>query len=221
MRVTVIGASGGIGRELVRQGLEAGHDVTAVIRDSARSAAAVREWERVPVGAGPGRFRVAVVDSLSPGELVGPVSGRDAVLSALGPQGRSADPTVNSHGVRAAVMAMREAGTTRIVAVSAAPLCTDGPLLFRRVLRPLAWAMFRPHYADLERMERVLRESGLDWTTVRPPKLSDRAGTGRASMVVDRAARGAVLPRADVAAAMLTLLPDATSVGHAIGLGRG
>src|SRR6185312_15596270 len=95
MRVTVIGASGGIGREFVRQAIEADHEVTAVIRDSARGGAAVRAWERVPVG-GPGRLQVAVVDTLSPGELIGAVSGRDAVVSALGPQGRSGDPTVNS-----------------------------------------------------------------------------------------------------------------------------
>jgi uncharacterized protein YbjT (DUF2867 family) len=58
MRVTVIGASGGIGREVVRQAIAADHEVTAVIRDSARSGAVVREWERVPVG-GPGRLHVA------------------------------------------------------------------------------------------------------------------------------------------------------------------
>ena len=137
MRVTVIGASGGIGREVVRQAIAADHEVTAVIRDSARSGAVVREWERVPVG-GPGRLHVAVVDSLSPGELVGAVSGRDAVVSALGPQGRSGDLAVNSRGVRAAVMAMQEAAVTRIVAVSAAPLFTDGSLLFRAVLRRVA-----------------------------------------------------------------------------------
>ena len=79
MRVTVIGASGGIGREFVRQAIAADHEITAVIRDSPRSGAVLREWERVPVG-GPGRLHVAVVDSLSPGALVGAVSGRDAVV---------------------------------------------------------------------------------------------------------------------------------------------
>ena len=219
MRVTVIGASGGIGREFVRQATAADHEVTAVIRDSARSAVALREWERVPVGA-PGRLRVAVVDDLSPGELVAAVSGRDAVVSALGPQGRSSDQTVNSRGVRAAVMAMQEAAVTRIVAVSAAPLFTDGSLLFRAVLRRVAWALFGAHYADLERMETVLRESGLDWTTVRPERLTDQAGTGRPTLMVDRPAPGLSVSRADIATAILQLLPDADSVGHALGVGR-
>jgi putative NADH-flavin reductase len=219
MRVTVIGASGGIGREFVRQAIEADHEVTAVIRDSARGGAAVREWERVPVG-GPGRLQVAVVDTLSPGELLGAVSGRDAVVSALGPQGRSGDHTVNSRGVRAAVMAMQEAAVTRIVAVSAAPLFTDGSLLFRAVLRRVAWALFGAHYADLERMETVLRESGLDWTTVRPERLTDGAGTGEPVLGVDRLVPGLSITRADVATAILRLLPDAGSVGHPVGVGR-
>jgi uncharacterized protein YbjT (DUF2867 family) len=219
MRVTVIGASGGIGREFVRQAVAAHHEVTAVIRDSASSGAALREWERVPVG-GPGRLHIAVVDSLSPGALVGAVSGRDAVVSALGPRGRSGDLTVNSRGVRAAVMAMQESAVTRIVAVSAAPLFTDGPLLFRVLLRRVAWALFGAHYADLERMEKVLRESGLDWTTVRPERLTDGAGTGRPVLTVDRPAPGLSVTRADIATAILQLLPDAGSVGHAIGVGR-
>ena len=78
---------------------------------------------------------------------------------------------------------------TRIVAVSAAPLFTDGSLLFRAVLRRVAWALFGAHYADLERMEKVLRESGLDWTTVRPERLTDRVGTREAG--ADRGPAGA------------------------------
>ena len=180
----------------------------------------MREWERVPVG-GPGRLHVAVVDSLSPGELVGAVSGRDAVVSALGPQGRSGDLTVNSRGVRAAVMAMQEAAVTRIVAVSAAPLFTDGSLLFRAVLRRVAWALFGAHYADLERMEKVLRESGLDWTTVRPERLTDRAGTRAAGADAWTGRRRACRsPGPTSPPRSSSSSPTPSSVGHAIGVGR-
>jgi nucleoside-diphosphate-sugar epimerase len=218
MRLTVIGASGGIGRELVRQGLDAGHEVTAVVRDSAGSTAAIREWEKVPVG-GPGRLRVTVVDSLSPDAVAGAVSGRDAVAVAIGPRGRTSDPTINSRGVRAVVTAMRETGARRIVAVSAAPLFADGPLLYRKVVRPLLWAAFRAHYADLERMEQVLRESGLDWTVVRPPKLTNRGGSGHPGLVVDGGPRGGFVARGDVATAMLQVLGDPGTIGRPIGVG--
>jgi nucleoside-diphosphate-sugar epimerase len=217
MRVTVIGASGGIGREVVRQGLDAGHEVTAVVRDSPRSEAAIREWERVPAG-GVARVHVAVVESLSAAALAGAVGGQDAVVSALGPPGRSNDPTVNSRGVRAAVEAMRPAGVARIVAVSAAPLFAGGPLVYRTVLRPLLWAAFRAHYEDLVRMERELTGSGLDWTTVRPPKLTNRPGRGTPQLSWDAPPRGAAVARADVATAILGVLTDPATIGHALGV---
>ena len=218
MRLTVIGASGGIGRELVRQGLDVGHEVTAVVRDSAGSTAAIRAWERVPVG-GPGRLQVAVVDSLSADALAGAVGGRDAVAVAIGPRGRTSDPTINSRGVRAVVQAMQATGVRRIVAVSAAPLFADGPLLYRKVVRPLLWAAFRAHYTDLQVMEEVLAGSGTDWTVVRPPKLTNRPGSGRPSLVLDAAGRGGVVARADVATAMLRVLTDPTSIAHYVGVG--
>jgi nucleoside-diphosphate-sugar epimerase len=217
MRMTVIGASGGIGREVVRQGQEAGHEVTAVVRDSPRSGAAITAWERVPVG-GAARVQVAVVDSLSGAALTGAVGGRDAVVSALGPPGRSSDPTVNSRGVRAAVEAMRETGVPRIVAVSAAPLFAGGPLVYRTVARPLLWAAFRAHYEDLVRMERELSDSGLDWTAVRPPKLTDRAGRGSPRLSWDTPPSGAAVARADVATAIIDILGDPTTIGHALGV---
>jgi putative NADH-flavin reductase len=230
--------------------------VTAVVRDSPRAAAAIREWEEVrpaafrvhpardaghPVtaevvggagaGAGPaggwadatqaptGRLRVVVVRDLSAAELAKPFTGRDAVLSALGPSGRTTDPTVNSRAMRATIEAMRTAGTRRILAVSAAPVSpADGPLPYRAVVRPLLWRLFGNHYADLARMEQLLRESGLDWTVVQPPRLTDRPATGRRRTVLEGTARGFRVCRADVAGALLDLLADPASSGHAYGV---
>jgi putative NADH-flavin reductase len=227
MRLAVIGASGGIGRQLVRQAVDAGHEVTAVVRDSPGAAAAIREWEvagpaAVRVGAArlpAGRVRVVPVEGLEAGELVDALTGRDAVLSALGPQGRNADPTVNSRGIRATIEAMRTAGTRRVVAVSAAPVGPAyGPLPYRAVVRPLLWRFFRAHYADLVLMERLLRESGLDWTVVRPPLLSDGPATGRQRTAPEVTLRRIRVSRADVAASMLDLVADPASSGHAYGV---
>ena len=114
---------------------------------------------------------------------------------------------------------MRAAGTRRVVAVSAAPVGpVAGPLPYRAVVRPLLWRLFGEHYADLTLMERLLRDSGLDWTVVRPPRLTDGPATGRQRIALEAAARGIRVSRADVAAAMLDLLPDPASHGHAYGV---
>lgn len=216
MRITVVGASGGIGRALVRQALDAGHEVTAAVRDSPGGAAAITEWEAYAV-----RPAVAVLDELSADALKDEVAGRDAVASALGPVGRGVGTDVNSRGVRAAAEAMRTVGVRRIVVVGAAPVGPDGgPAVYRRVVVPVLRRVFRAHYADLAEMERVLRGSGLDWTVVRPPKLTNGPATGRLRLVPDGAPRGSTVSRADVATALLRVLDDPATVGHGIGVGH-
>jgi hypothetical protein len=95
---------------------------------------------------------------------------------------------------------MRATGVRRVVVVSAAPVGTvaspgrphpprhdpgDGPVT-RYVAMPLVEAVFRPVYDDLALMEDTLRDSGLDWTVVRPPRLTDRPATGTYRTALDR-----------------------------------
>ncbi|WP_461030887.1 NAD(P)H-binding protein, partial [Streptomyces sparsus] len=72
MRITVFGATGGTGRQLVRQALDAGHEVTAVVRDPARLGVDPRP-----------SLEVRTADLAAPEPLVSAVRGRDAVLSGL------------------------------------------------------------------------------------------------------------------------------------------
>ncbi|MFF2195633.1 NAD(P)-dependent oxidoreductase [Streptomyces sp. NPDC058157] len=215
MKITVFGATGGVGREVVRQALAAGHEVTAVVRDPARLDAPAQE-----------RLRVAVVKDLTDESALLPVlAGQDAVVSALGSasnkQARLAP--VTGPALRAVVAAMRRAGVERLMAVSAAPLAPDAKgdgLLVRKVGYPLLrWAL-RDLYADLAVMESVIAEaSGLRWTVVRPPRLLNRLGTGYYRRTLDgNVPGGRVIARADVATALLDILSDPASEGHAVGV---
>ena len=76
----------------------------------------------------------------------------------------------------------------------------------------------RELYTDLEAMEAVLRDSGLDWTAVRPPKLTDNPGTGHYRRAVDANPGGNTITRADVARAMLDCVTDPATSGHALGI---
>ena len=110
MKLTIIAAAGGVGRELLEQAVAAGHDVTAVVRNPAKLARPVRT-----VTAG-----MAAAD---PAALEPAIAGADAVLSGLGPHS-NADAGMAAQGTRAIVAAMQAAGVRRIVAVSAAPVST-------------------------------------------------------------------------------------------------
>jgi putative NADH-flavin reductase len=79
--------------------------------------------------------------------------------------------------------------------------------------------LFRKHYADLALMEDVLRDSGLDWTVVRPPRLTDKPLTGSYRTAYGQNLRGGFLvSRADVAQLMLRVLEQPQTIKQAIGI---
>lgn len=89
----------------------------------------------------------------------------------------------------------------------------------RNLLGPLVKLALREHYADLARMEDVLRESGLEWTVVRPPRLTDGPPSGRYRTAYGRNLRGGmVISRADVAHLMLRVLAQPQTIGKTVGV---
>jgi putative NADH-flavin reductase len=89
----------------------------------------------------------------------------------------------------------------------------------RHLFSHVAKTLFREHYADLALMEDLLRDSGLDWTVVRPPRLTDKplTGTYRAAYG-QNLRRGFFVSRADVAQLMLRVLEQPDTIKQAIGI---
>src|SRR6476646_4466173 len=84
MKMTVFGATGGIGGHVVRQALAAGHHVTAVVRDPARFDMSHPALE------------VATVPDLTdPTWLRAALDGRDVAISGVGPRGRKDGPVAS------------------------------------------------------------------------------------------------------------------------------
>jgi putative NADH-flavin reductase len=219
MKLTIFAATGGIGRQTLEQAVAAGHDVTAVVRNPNMLSREVR---------------AIAADLAAPDQaaLESAVEGASAVLSGLGPVTRS-DAGIASRGTQAIVRAMQAVGVRRLVAVSAAPIATvpspgrpnppehdrgDG-FLMRHLLSPLMKAILRRHYDDLALMEDVLRESDLEWTIVRPPRLIDTPRTGRYRTALGQnLRRGLRISRADVADLMLRVLGQPDTIRQAVGV---
>ncbi len=89
----------------------------------------------------------------------------------------------------------------------------------RHLVVPLVKAIFRKHYADLALMEDILRDSGLDWTIVRPPQLTNKPLTGTYRTAYGQSVRRALsISRADVAHLMLRVLEQPETIRQAIGV---
>lgn len=164
--LAVVAATGRTGRLVVERALAAGYDVTAIAR---RPGSLALEHPRLT-------RRVA--DALDPESLRDALAGHEVVVSALGSTGRG-PTTVYSAGTAGIVSALPSGA--RLVVISSAGLATPpdagpGARLLGRILR---WVLRHP-YADMERMEKSLASTGLAWTAVRPSRLSDQPGTGRA-----------------------------------------
>ncbi|MFD6438156.1 NAD(P)-dependent oxidoreductase [Streptomyces venezuelae] len=208
MKLTVFGATGGVGGEIVRQALAAGHGVTAVVRDPARLSV---------TGEG---LEVLRADLTDPEALRAAVTGRDAVLSGLGPR-KKADAGITADLTRSVVRAMEAEGVRRLVVVSAAPV---GPPAERqpavdRIMGSLVARILKPVYDDLRAMEAALASSSTDWTSVRPPRLQDKPATGVYRTVVGGTpTSGRFIGRADVAHAMLAAIDDASTVKQGVGV---
>jgi putative NADH-flavin reductase len=223
MKITIFAATGGIGRQIAEQAVDAGHDVTVVVRNP----------QKLP-GELPGHVRVVQADlgAPDPATLQLAVEGADAVLSGLGATSKP-EAGIATAGTRAMAAAMKATGTRRIIVVSAAPIGTvpspgqpnppkhdpgDG-FIMQHLLSPLTKAAFRRNYADLAQMEDVLRDSDLDWTAVRPPRLTGKPLTGTYRTARGRNLRGgAFISRADVAHYMLRAIDQPETIKQTIGI---
>jgi len=169
LRIVVLGATGGTGRRVVATALARGHDVVAVVR---RAEA---------IGPVPGPREVVWADLHDPSALVDAFHEADVVISALG--GAAKGPTtVCTDGVRSAITAMTQVGVTRLIAVSAYGVADTHD---RSLFSLAVWVGVGDKMRDKESMESLIVQSGLDWTVVRPPKLTDRAEIGLYKTGVD------------------------------------
>jgi putative NADH-flavin reductase len=162
MRIVIFGANGPTGRILTKQALDAGYTVVAV----------TRHQEAFPLHHE--RLRVVHGDVLDLASVEQAVAGQNAVLSAIGASFSRKPITVYSQGMANMIQAMNHHGIRRLVVVgSGATNPHPDPredFLFRRIIKPIVG---RTLYADMFRMEALVRESDLDWTIIQPARLFD------------------------------------------------
>lgn len=207
MKLVLFGAGGGTGRYVLDQALDADHQVTAVVRRPSLLAAYQ------------GRVQIVAGDVLQPASWRAALTGADAVISTIGVGAQKTPTTVYSDGTRHILAAMHAAGVRRLEVVSAA-LAEPHENWARygafraHVLFPILNRRFSATYDDMRRMEQVLRDSDADWTSYRPPYLTDRAGRGRPRIAINTPLKGArSLARSDLAAVMLGGLSNQRHIG--------
>jgi uncharacterized protein YbjT (DUF2867 family) len=208
MNVTVFGATGGIGRQVVDQLRGNGHVVTAYVRNPGKVPATWGDGVRVEVG--------EITDAAA---IDRAVAGADAVVSALGPDmSRKATGLPLVEGTQHIVAAMQRHGIRRYVG-NATPSVLDPrehPTWQTRLPTFMAKTFLRRAHDEIVGMSQAVTSSGLDWTIVRflAPKDGPAKGELRTGFFgTDRL--GFAVTRADIAAFTAAQVDDPRYIGAA------
>lgn len=196
--IAIVGGHGQIARLLIPQLVADGHVPLALVRNPAQ----VKELEEL--GA---RVRILDIEADDAEEFAKAFDGAHAVVFAAGggPDGNiERKKTVDLGGSLTSIEGAKIAGIHRFVQISAInvddPLPEDTDPVWRA-------------YVEAKRdADAALRESGLDWTIIRPGRLTDDPGTGKVALGPD-VPRGDV-PRADVAAVVARVIDSGDGIGR-------
>jgi putative NADH-flavin reductase len=200
MKILILGATGLIGGELVRQGLLRGYEITALVRSPEKIRA---RDERLHVVAGSPLNRALLSQT---------VAGHDAVVSTLGHTDLKPSSIVTD-AARALIAVMATSSAKRIVIISSTLVAPGGSFL-TKIPRYLT----RYAIGDSADMERVVVQADLEWTIVRLVRLTNGGDTPYRLFSDEPPSVTASVSRKTVAAALLKLLPDQSQFQRTIGI---
>lgn len=188
MHLLIIGATRGIGLQLLDRAWRSGHAVTAL----------ARRPQKLP-GPRP-NLQVIPGDILDMTSVRQAMAGQEAVCLTVGVGVTFRPVKVFSEGTRNVLAAMEERGVRRLVAVTgigAGDSQGRGGFFYDRIFNPL---LLRTIYQDKDRQEALIRASDADWTIVRPARLTNGPLTGIYRVITDlTGVTAGKISRADVA----------------------
>jgi putative NADH-flavin reductase len=198
MKLLIIGGTGGTGRELIKQALDSGHQLTALIRNP-NKLRIVHPNLKVIQG------NVLDIDKVQ--EVV---EGQEAVLSALGHKRFFIKTTILSEGTRNIIAAMEKYGVKRLICITSLGINDSrfklGLYYTLFVIPVIVFFYFR----DKAKQEKLIKSSKLNWTIVRPGQLTygKKRGVYKHGPNTGNYLLTKMISRADVAHFMISQLTD-------------
>lgn len=203
LKILVVGASRGIGLEVVKEALERGHEVTALLRDPGKLSIEHPNLNKIRGDVG------------NLADLRSAAVGKDAICSCVGIGPTTKPVDIFSRGARNILSALEGAPKARFVTVTgvgAGDSRGHGGFLYDNIFQPL---LLRTIYADKDREEALIKASSANWMIVRPGFLTDGPRTRQYRALADiNGVTAGKISRADVADFILDQLERPTFFGQ-------
>jgi len=206
MKVTIFGGTGATGQLVIQKALSAGHSVTAFARTPSKIS--IQHVNLIVIEGG-----LSDIEKIETA-----VKGADAVISLLGPSGKSKGLIISS-GIKNIIAAMKRFGVMRLIA-TATPSYKDSKDKFQF---GFAFGVFmvkmllKDTYQDIVETGVQITKSQLDWTIVRLPMLSNNTSKGKLNIgyTGDGKVKLFSLTRSDLADFLIQQLDDKTYLRQA------
>jgi putative NADH-flavin reductase len=202
MKLAIIGASRGIGLELLKAALEEGHEVTALLRNPGK------------LNVGDPGLNVIKGDILDFNSVKEVVNGQDAICVCIGIPPTRKLVTVFSIGTQNVINAIGQESSQKLIVITgigAGESKGHGGFLYDKVFNPL---LLKTIYADKDLSESTLKSSHVNWMIIRPGFLTNGSRTGKYRVLDDlKGVKAGKISRADVADFILKELREPKHFG--------
>lgn len=193
MNISIFGASGIVGKAIVREALEKGHQVTVLTRDAKKFAT------------NHGKLRVIEGDITDRHVIRQVLENQDAVIQTvgIGGKGDGRPTTFVSDANRMIMEEMEKMNVRRFIAISVIGAGDSNhflPWVYKKFLLPVFQKWFIPIIEDKNRMENDIRKSHLHWTVVRCTTMQDKPAKGKVNATLNGKGVKFTITAADMAA---------------------
>ena len=193
MKIIVFGATGGVGKSVVAQALDAGLEVTAFVRTPSKMDITHEN------------LKLIQGDAFNQRDVSAAIVGHDAVVSCLGSNQGMKESTEIQEMTKNIVDGMKEQNVERIIYTASAGVHKEIPGVSGKLVMFMLKNPLKDHRAAVD----YIQANGLNYTIVRPMGLTDQPFTGKyresATSVPEKSR---TIPRADVAHFIVKALTD-------------
>ena len=202
MKITLFGATGQTGHHVLQAALNKGYEVSALVRNPDKiDAALLKQYNE--------RLRLVKGDILDPEAVAKALTGSEGFIFAVGPV-KGSPPDLPERATQTVLAAAKQAGVTRFVWLLGAGVVDsrDEPDMIRKVMQRLMRVFAKSLLESSQNAYDQIIQSGMDYTVVRPPVLSNKASQGSLSASY-KPPKPSAISRADLGAFMVNALTEA------------